>query len=177
MTQNQLRAALASQYEAKKTLDMEALVKPKGDMSVVVDARAVFVPRTAFRYPERIGHSAWDRIQRVRTGQIVMKHSFEQAVDLDLGMGGRLDKALRGLGLKGEAKGQGGATEAMPKKKGQTQLVCQGQMAARGGAGGGNVVGTVRHQFSGSCWGEVGMSVLGPRILTARGTYSFDEHT
>jgi hypothetical protein len=75
-------------------------------------------------------------------------------------------------------------------------------MLARNGAGGGNVVGTIRHQFSNYFWLEVssfdpgcfflrrwlmgplhvrfiqaGTSILHPRVQTAKATYTFDQDT
>jgi DnaJ family protein C protein 11 len=112
-----------------------------GEKRRVLDARAVFVPRTAFKDPDAISHTPWARLQRVRPGQIVMKHSFETPV---------------------------GDT---------TQLQVTGQMASRNGAGGGNVVGTVRHQFSPKFWVEGGAGLLKPRVLTGKATYTVDENT
>jgi DnaJ family protein C protein 11 len=135
-TPEEMRAHFQRQAYEKKQLDAEALVKPKGDMSVVLDARAVF-----FNNASHMSHTPIARLGRVRPGQILMKHSFETP----------LNKT--------------------------TQVVWTGQMVARSGAGGGNVVGTVKHQFSSKCWGEVGTSFLAPRIITGKGTYTIDEHT
>lgn len=140
-TQQELRDHFSRQYHAKKVLEAEALVKPKGDISVVLDGRAVFVPRSMFRRPESMRHDPIARISRVRPGQIMMKHSFE-----------------------------------MPVRE-KTQVVWTGQMISRGGQGGGNVVGTVKHQFGSRVWAEVGCSVLAPRVLTTKGTYTIDEYT
>lgn len=140
-TKEEMRSEFQRQAYEKRQLDAEALVKPKGDINLVLDARAVFVPPTAFRNPTAISHTPWARIQRVRPGQIVMKHSFETAV--------------------GE----------------KTQLQVMGQMASRNGAGGGNVVGTIRHQFSQKFWVEGGTGLLSPRVMTGKGTYTVDENT
>lgn len=50
-------------------------------MSIVLDARAVFVPREAFKNPDRVSHTPWARIQRVRPGQILGKHSWETPIN------------------------------------------------------------------------------------------------
>lgn len=140
-TKEEMRAEFQRQAGEKRRVDAEALIKPKGDINLVLDARAVFVPRTAFKDPDAISHTPWARLQRVRPGQIVMKHSFETPV---------------------------GDT---------TQLQVTGQMASRNGAGGGNVVGTVRHQFSPKFWVEGGAGLLKPRVLTGKATYTVDENT
>lgn len=137
----ELRSEFQRQANEKRQLDAEALVKPKGDINLVLDARAVFVNKRVFRNPDAISHTPWARIKRVRPGQIVMKHSFET-----------------GLGER-------------------TQLQVMGQMASRNGAGGGNVVGTIRHQFSQKFWVEGGTGLLAPRIMTGKGTYTVDENT
>lgn len=59
----------------------------------------------------------------------------------------------------------------------QTSIVWAGQMMARNGAGGGNVVGTVRHSFGPRFWVEAGSSILNPRIATAKATYAHDMET
>jgi DnaJ family protein C protein 11 len=140
-TKEEMKSEFQRQAGEKRRLDAEALIKPKGDINLVLDARAVFVPRTAFKDPDAISHTPLARLQRVRPGQIVMKHSFETPVG---------DK---------------------------TQLQVTGQMASRNGAGGGNVVGTVRHQFSPKFWVEGGAGLLNPRVLTGKATYTVDENT
>ena len=140
-TPEEMRQHFAAQAYEKKRMDAESLVKPKGDMTVVLDARAVFLPRKFFRQPEKISHTPWGRVQRIRPGRVMMKHSFEMPLD--------------------------------PK----TQLVWAGQMVSRSGAGGANVVGTVRHQFSPKLWGEIGSTFLQPRIVTGKATFTYDENT
>ncbi|KAJ9116398.1 hypothetical protein QFC22_004840 [Naganishia vaughanmartiniae] len=58
-----------------------------------------------------------------------------------------------------------------------TSVVWAGQMLARNGAGGGNVVGTVRHSFGPRFWVEAGSSIFNPRIGTAKATYAHDMET
>jgi DnaJ family protein C protein 11 len=140
-TPEEMRAHFQRQAYEKRQMDAEALVKPKGDISVVLDARAAFLPASFFANPESVKHDFMSRLRRARPGQIMMKHSFETAMNR------------------------------------RTQVIWTGQMVSRSGAGGGNVVGTVRHQFSQRCWGEVGTSFLAPRIVTGKGTYTFDENT
>jgi len=140
-TKQEMRSEFQRQANEKRRIDAEALVKPKGDINLVLDARAVFVPRSAFPHPDAISHTPLARLRRVRPGQIVMKHSFETAV--------------------GE----------------KTQFQVVGQMAARNGAGGGNVVGTIRHQFSQKFWVEGGTGLLAPRVMTGKATYTVDENT
>lgn len=163
MTSNELREHFQAQYIATKAIEVDQLVKSRGDMTAVLDARAVFAPRSAFRN-QALPQDPISRAGRLRVGQINMKHSFEVPVTLPW------DSAA------GRA-GSGSGTGRKVKGQNKTQVQIQGQMAARNGAGGGNVVGTVRHQFSPACWGEVGYSLMAPRIMTAKGAYSIDEHT
>ncbi|KAK4687510.1 hypothetical protein P7C73_g2607, partial [Tremellales sp. Uapishka_1] len=140
-TPEEMRAHFQRQANEKRAMEVESLVKPKGDIQVVLDARAVFLPKSFFKQPERISHTPIDRLRRTRPGQIMMKHSFETPINQ------------------------------------KTQIVWTGQMVSRGGAGGGNVVGTVKHQFSPWLWMEVGSTFMNPRLITGKGTYTFDENT
>ncbi|RGB27150.1 hypothetical protein C1646_769502 [Rhizophagus diaphanus] len=56
----------------------------------------------------------------------------------------------------------------------QTQAVVVGQTILRNGIGGGNIIGTLRHSFSPKVWAEVGSSIVQPRIVTAKASYSID---
>lgn len=81
----------------------------------------------------------------------------------------RLSRArVAGIGLKHQFE-----TPISPS----STIVWQAQMMARNGAGGGNVVGTVRHAFGPKCWIEAGSSVLHPRVGTAKLTYAHDQDT
>lgn len=140
-TSEEMRRFYQRQAFEKRQMDAEALVKPRGDINVLFDARAVFLSREAFEEPDRIPHDPISRIKRARAGRITMKHSFEMAA--------------------GE----------------KTQVVWTGQMASRNGKGGGNVLGTIRHQVSPKLWFEVGSSLLHPRVVTANTTYTHDENT
>ncbi|ORX38669.1 hypothetical protein BD324DRAFT_599616 [Kockovaella imperatae] len=140
-TPAELRKHFEKQSNAKRQLEIDALVKSRGDMTVVFDARAVFLPKSVFPHPERLKHDAISRIQRTRPGRIAMKHSFE-----------------------------------VPLSE-RTQFICAGQMIARNGQGGANVVGTIKHQFSPRLWIEVGTGLLPPRALNMKGTYTVDENT
>lgn len=163
MTPSELREHFQAQYMATKAIEVDQLVKSRGDMTAVLDARAVFAPRSAFRN-QALPQDPISRAGRLRVGQINMKHSFEVPVTWPWDAPGASGGASGGRSKRGPGQDK-------------TQVQIQGQMAARNGAGGGNVVGTVRHQFSPACWGEVGYSVMAPRIMTAKGAYSIDEHT
>ncbi|CAG8737470.1 10509_t:CDS:2, partial [Ambispora leptoticha] len=56
----------------------------------------------------------------------------------------------------------------------RTNTTFVGQMISRNGVGGGNVVGTLRHEFSPKFWAEIGSSVASPRIVSIKGFYSID---
>ena len=76
----EMRAHFQRQAYEKRQVDAEALVKSKGDMSVVLDARAAFLNESEFAHPERYSHDPWSRLQRIRLGRINMKHSFETSL-------------------------------------------------------------------------------------------------
>jgi len=75
-TPEEMRAHFQRQAYEKRQLDAEALVKPKGDMTVVLDARAVFLKASSFKRPERYAHDPFSRLSRVRIGRVSMRHSF-----------------------------------------------------------------------------------------------------
>ncbi|KAG0230083.1 hypothetical protein BGW41_002617 [Actinomortierella wolfii] len=58
-----------------------------------------------------------------------------------------------------------------------TQLIVGGQMSSRSGMGGGNIVGTLRHNVNEKMQIELGSSLLRPRIGVLKGTYSIDPLT
>jgi DnaJ family protein C protein 11 len=59
----------------------------------------------------------------------------------------------------------------------RTQFVMEGQMAAMRGAGGANLSGTIKHQFSPRLWMQATQTILAPHITSVKGTYTFDEFT
>ena len=137
----ELRRHFQREAYEKRILQAESLVKSKGDVSIALDARAVFLDRSVFDKPELVKHDLVSRIRRVRPGRITMQHSFE-----------------------------------VPLNK-KTQMVWSGQMASKGGRGGGNVLGTIKHQYSPKVWAELGSSFLNPRIVTGKAGYIMDENT
>lgn len=58
-----------------------------------------------------------------------------------------------------------------------TQLIMEGTMAARQGAGGANVSGTIKHQFSPRFWAQYTQTFLAPLIGSVKGTYTIDDNT
>ena len=77
----EMRKQFQKQAHEKRQLEAEALVKPRGDMSVVLDARAVFLLPSSFSHPERLKHDPISRIARTRPGRVSMNHSFEMPVN------------------------------------------------------------------------------------------------
>lgn len=76
----ELRRFFQRQAYETRQVEAEALVKPKGNISVVLDARAVFLKRTMFQNPDAVKHDVISRIRRVNPGRVTMRHSFETAV-------------------------------------------------------------------------------------------------
>ncbi|KDN39079.1 hypothetical protein K437DRAFT_259186 [Tilletiaria anomala UBC 951] len=52
-----------------------------------------------------------------------------------------------------------------------------GQMMTRGGLGGGNLIGTVKTQWSSRFGTETALALLRPRTLTSKGAFALDENT
>ncbi|WVR07398.1 hypothetical protein IAU60_004439 [Kwoniella sp. DSM 27419] len=97
----EMRRYFVSQAYEKRSMEAEALVKPKGEMEVVLDARAVFLPKAVFKDPSVIRHDPISRLLRIRPGRMVMKHSFET------GLGENTQLVLEGQALA--RNGRGGA--------------------------------------------------------------------
>ncbi|WVQ99858.1 hypothetical protein IAU59_007001 [Kwoniella sp. CBS 9459] len=76
----EMKRFFVSQVYEKRSMEAEALVKSKGDMEIVLDARAVFLSKKFFKDPDAIAHDPISRLMRVRPGRMVMKHSFESAL-------------------------------------------------------------------------------------------------
>ncbi|WWD18942.1 hypothetical protein CI109_103398 [Kwoniella shandongensis] len=79
-TAEEMRRWFTAQAYEKRSMDAEALVKPKGDIEMVLDARAVFLSKKFFRQPNQIKHDPISRVLRTRPGRVVMKHSFETPI-------------------------------------------------------------------------------------------------
>lgn len=58
----------------------------------------------------------------------------------------------------------------------RSMLSLSGQLMSRGSAGGGNLVGTLKTQWSPRFFSEMSASILRPQVLTARGQYTVDEN-
>lgn len=56
-----------------------------------------------------------------------------------------------------------------------TQVTYSGSMVARRNAGGGNILATLKHQYSPNLTLEVGTTLLRPRILNTKATYTFKD--
>jgi DnaJ family protein C protein 11 len=143
----ELRRHFANISFENEVRDAESLVKPRSNISVVVDARATLMRKDMWRNPGAMRHDPVARLQRLGIGRINMSHGFEIPL-------GKVDKG-----------------------KSRTQLVVAGNMVAWNGKGGGNVTGTVRHQFSSWAFGEVAYNALAPRALSMKGTSTIDENT
>ncbi|WRT68254.1 uncharacterized protein IL334_005230 [Kwoniella shivajii] len=73
----ELKRFFISQKNEKRSMEIESFIKPKSDIELVLDSRAVFLPRSFWKDPSIAKHDLVSRLGRVRTGRIVMKHSFE----------------------------------------------------------------------------------------------------
>lgn len=67
-------------YE-KRLASIEAMVKAKGDISLNVDARAAFLPKSFFADPTIVKHDILSRGQRIRIGGMAMKYNFETPIN------------------------------------------------------------------------------------------------
>ncbi|OXC69014.1 hypothetical protein AYX13_02303 [Cryptococcus neoformans] len=76
-TPEEMRKWFTAHAYERRAMEAEALVKPKSDLEVVLDARAVFLSKKVFPDPNAVKHDPISRVLRVRPGRTVLKHSFE----------------------------------------------------------------------------------------------------
>ncbi|GMK59100.1 hypothetical protein CspeluHIS016_0701150 [Cutaneotrichosporon spelunceum] len=77
----QMRRHYERQGEVKRKLDAESLVNSKGELNLTLDARGVFLPKSAFKdLQSKVGHSVVGRAGRLAVGQTMLKHSFENPI-------------------------------------------------------------------------------------------------
>ncbi|WWC63149.1 uncharacterized protein I303_105749 [Kwoniella dejecticola CBS 10117] len=79
-SKDELRSYFINKEYERRSMEAEALVKTKSDIELVLDARAVFLPKSFFKDPNVIPHDPISRIRRIRPGRSVMKHSFETPI-------------------------------------------------------------------------------------------------
>ncbi|KAI1315551.1 hypothetical protein EDD11_000624 [Mortierella claussenii] len=148
-TPHELREEYARLAREKRGMELENMVRSKNDITINVNATRVF--SNHMEVPSPFGGTAYAK---------------------KLGNGGVLSALKRTeimqLYMKNSFETQLGS---------RTQFIVGGQMTSRSGTGGGNVIGTIRHNFSEKLNVEVGSSLLNPRIGVLKGTYSIDPLT
>ncbi|RKP08280.1 hypothetical protein THASP1DRAFT_29913 [Thamnocephalis sphaerospora] len=151
-TPEEMREEFRKLHKKQMELEVENMVKSKGEVEVNINASPLFLPYSEpqstyspIGFPVMGGAgvgppppqlSRFEKLSRaaskVQVLQLTLKHSYELPVT--------------------------------PK----TSLVMTGHMISRDGLGGGNLLGTVRHMYSATAWGEVGASLLQPRHINAK---------
>lgn len=133
----QLRAEFERLNRQQLEQNVENLVKSKGELTVVSDARVLFLSDAELERlggPEKL--ALVQRLQTVQQRQIFLKHTF--------------------------------TTPISPS----TALVATTQVLARQGQGAGNLLLKLQHNPSSKLSLELGTTVLRPRALTFKSTYS-----
>ncbi|KAK1926987.1 hypothetical protein DB88DRAFT_5933 [Papiliotrema laurentii] len=101
MSPDELRRHFAKQILEQKQLEAEGLVKPRGGITTMVDARAVFLSKDAFEDPNMIAHDVISRIRRIGVARVSMDHSFEMP------LGDKTQVVVKGAASN--RRGKGGA--------------------------------------------------------------------
>ena len=81
MSPEEMKRHFVKQANEHRRLEAEALVMSRGSITTFIDARAVFLPKSAFQQPELLDHDAWSRLKRIRQGRFAMSHSFEVPIN------------------------------------------------------------------------------------------------
>ncbi|KAH8554416.1 hypothetical protein BGW37DRAFT_421450 [Umbelopsis sp. PMI_123] len=135
-TPEEMRAEYENQARLKREQELENLVRSKGDFQISLNATQVFDP---YEPPVLSGFGAQPK-QAKRTNPL-----------------GALSRAqVQQLLMKHSFETQVGPS---------THAVIAGTMVSRGGMGGGNIIGTIRHTVSSRFWVEGGANLLRPRAV------------
>ncbi|GAA5826819.1 hypothetical protein JCM11251_002905 [Rhodosporidiobolus azoricus] len=137
----ELRAEYERLNKEKLEQNIEQLVKSKGDLTIVSDARVCFLSRSELarlsgEKEEDLALSILQRLQTVQAKQLVLKHSFTTPVNPS------------------------------------TNFIVTSQLLARNGVGAGNLLFKLQHNPSSKLQLEIGTTLLRPRALTLKSTYS-----
>ncbi|GAA6024573.1 hypothetical protein JCM10207_008657 [Rhodosporidiobolus poonsookiae] len=140
-TAQELRAEYERLNRQQLEQNVEQLVKSKGDLTILSDARVAFLSsselsRLTGEPEEDLALSLLQRAQTVQAKQLVLKHSFTTPVNPS------------------------------------TNVVVTSQLLARNGAGAGNLLFKIQHSPSSKLQLEIGTTLLRPRALTVKTTYS-----
>ncbi|GAB5588185.1 hypothetical protein Unana1_03085 [Umbelopsis nana] len=135
-TPEEMRAEYEKQARLKREQDLENLVRSKGEFQVNVNATQVFDP---YDPPVLHGFGAQPKKTKRSPLDVLARAQVQQ------------------LFMKHSFETQVGPS---------THAVISGSMVSRGGMGGGNIVGTIRHTVSPRFWVEGGAGLLRPRALT-----------
>ncbi|KAF9434353.1 hypothetical protein BGZ76_008146 [Entomortierella beljakovae] len=146
-TSDEMREEYSRLAREKREMELESLVRSKSDISININATKVFRDQEVL---SPFGGTAYAK--RNSGGYLSALKRTE----------------IMQIYMKNSFETQIGQ---------RTQFIVGGQMTARSGMGGGNVVGTIRHTFSEKLNIEIGSSLLKPRIGVFKGTYSIDPLT
>lgn len=149
---SEMRAEFERQRNTKITEDVEKLLKSKAELTTSLDFIALFAPASRFQRGPKIG---------------------DVGLNKDNVRGPNLFDRWNRCGvssLVGKASNEVGITD-------RTSMNFAAQMVSRNGMGGGNLVGTVKHQWSPRLFTEATMTLMRPRIFNVKGQYTWDENT
>ncbi|ORY73064.1 hypothetical protein BCR35DRAFT_293884 [Leucosporidium creatinivorum] len=141
-TPAEMRAEFERLGRKQLEANVENLVRSKGELTVITDARVLFLPddeRRALGGPPQM--TLTQKLSTVTTKQLFLKHSFTTPVNPT------------------------------------TSLVLTSQLLARQGVGAGNVLAKVLWNPSSKLSAEIGTTLLRPRALAFKTTYTPDPDT
>lgn len=149
-TPAEMRAEFERQTRMQQAADAESLVKSRGEFSATIDAAPLFAPAAAPRLLVPPGLAPLSpRAKPPTLKQRLDKVSCTQLV------------GKHGFDVQTSAT---------------TSVSISGQMLSRGRMGGGNLIGTVKTQWSPHFFSEWSATLLHPHIVTAKGLYTVDDN-
>jgi DnaJ family protein C protein 11 len=143
-----MRAEYTRQAAEKKALQVQRLVNSKGSVSLSVDAQAILAPSAAFYGPRGPQDDSWQtRVRVVQAKGLALVQSWQAP----LGEATMLE-----------------VTGTMSQRLGQRRAASKL---------GGNLIGTIRSQWTPKMYLEVSSSLLAPQVVATRAIYEIDEET
>lgn len=144
----EMRAEFERQSRLRQAADAESLVNARGEFSAVINATSLFLPPA-------------NRLT-------ALNPALAPTIQQNLTWSKRV-----GLVSCAQIVGKHGFDMQISDR---SMVSVTGQLMSRGNAGGGNLVGTIKTQWSPRFFSEMSASLLRPHVLTTKGQYTVDEN-
>lgn len=153
----------------KKAEAVENLIRSKGEFTASMDASSLFcAPERVLRSKQVMQQVGRELAKRERERGTAL--GLDEEVEIELPPVAFSERWNR-VGVTSLAGKHGWETPLT----GYTRLLFNGQMVSRNGMGGGNLIGTLRTQWSPKLSTDLTMTVMRPRVASFKATYGLNE--